>query len=459
MNVRVRGIYTTAITHLLHEAGHDVVLASEPIQNRFDESFPDAEYDATVETTADRQGVSVIGTEDAVFALTDLLSVDIDTFSWADPAPRGAICNAVVMETKKSGAIVDVGECDAFLPYSKVDDRVEEGDALRVQVRDPAAPWSDDRPVVDTRIRVMGGLVTLVRGSKPSGTRPMALGDLLPTDPPEGWYMNWGRDADDASLDALDDALSGAVEQATAIEQALSSAPAPEDDAPHLHYTGDATRWVWFGRDSRFALDDHRRAVTTTMPGHHRTKAADRRASAAVDFAEAICDPSGGFPFAAVTRQFGPLTGDRLAIGHGKPEGRLITLGSGTVTDRDVDKQRITLTREMSPGGSYDALDVPRRAGDVAVTKFTEGKWWYPTVYKSQDGERRGTYVNICTPVELFPDSVRYVDLHVDVIKHADGTVERVDDDELDDAVSAGHISPELAEKARRVASAIENAL
>ena len=54
---------------------------------------------------------------------------------------------------------------------------------------------------------------------------------------------------------------------------------------------------------------------------------------------------------------------------------------------------------------------------------------------------------------------MRYVDLHVDVVKHADGTVERVDDDELDAAVEAGHVPEKLAEKARAVAGAVENAL
>ena len=67
--------------------------------------------------------------------------------------------------------------------------------------------------------------------------------------------------------------------------------------------------------------------------------------------------------------------------------------------------------------------------------------------------------MNICTPVEVFPDQIRYVDLHVDVIKHADGTVERVDDNELDEAVADGQLSSELAEKARSVARAIESAL
>jgi predicted RNA-binding protein associated with RNAse of E/G family len=61
--------------------------------------------------------------------------------------------------------------------------------------------------------------------------------------------------------------------------------------------------------------------------------------------------------------------------------------------------------------------------------------------------------------VEVFPREVRYVDLHVDVVKHADGTVERVDDDELDEAIDAGEVPESLAEKARSVATALESAL
>jgi hypothetical protein len=207
------------------------------------------------------------------------------------------------------------------------------------------------------------------------------------------------------------------------------------------------------------------------MPGHHRVKAGAAAASAAVDFVEAVCadawetradgeadDPDEGVPFGVLSDQFGPREGDRVEIGHGKPDGRRLELGRATVTDVEPDGT-VTLEREMSPGGTYDGLGVERRAGDVATTTVTEGHWWYPTVYRSSEGERRGTYVNVCTPVEVFPEEVRYVDLHVDVVSHSDGTVERVDDDELDAAEAAGLVPAALAEKARTVASAGEQAL
>jgi len=453
MTVRVRGIYATALTELLA----DVVQASEPIRRRFDASFPVEPADATVRTTDDRQGVGVYGRETDVDAVTSRLAeVGRDALAWEATLPRDGVYAGRVAETLDAGALVDCGDGTGFLPYSATARRVEAGDTVRVQVHEPEPPWSDRRPVLGTTVRVRGSLATLVRGGTPGGGPELA--DVLPVEPPEGWATDWDA-GDDAGLDALGDALERASERARSLDDAFEDAPPPGEAAPGRYWPGEVTRWVWFGRESRFALDGTRRTVTATMPGHHRIKAAARDASSAVDFVESVCDiGDGSFPFDAVCRQFGPREGDALAIGHGKPDGRRIELGTGEVTDRTAGGE-VRLRREMTGGGTYDALGTDRRAGDVAVTKFREGRWWYPTVYTGEDGTRRGTYVNVCTPVEIFPDEVRYVDLHVDVVKRADGSVQRVDDDELDDAVAAGNVPEELAEKARDVAGAVTNAL
>jgi len=490
LSVRIRGIYTTALTALLHDSTTDgvptrVVQASEPIRDRFagstderpdhgeaagrpDVTFPVAAADATVATTGERQGVGISGAPWAVARLRERLAgIGRDALSWNATLPAGAVYQGVVTDDAGGGAVVDCGPASGYLPYANSDDYIEEGDVLRVQVRDPCPPWDGDRPELDTGLVVDAGLVELRRGGTGGTGEAARMADLLPVEVPDGWAPRWGRAADDADLDALEAALSRAVARVETLAAATDPDP---DEAPGLLATTGATAWCWFGRESRFELDAHRRGVTATMPGHHRTKAAADAASAAVDLAEAVRadalagsageagDDPDGFPFAAVTRQFGPSEGDRLALHHGKPDGRLISLGRGEVTGYDPEGS-VTLRREMSPGGTYDALGVERRAGDVAVTTLKEGRWWYPTVYRADDGSRRGTYVNVCTPVELFPDAARYVDLHVDVVKEADGTVRRVDDDELDAAVDRGHVSEALARKARSVATAVENAL
>jgi len=483
--VRVRGIYTTAVTRLLLDADAEVVQASEPIRERFAADFADVPHDVTVATTGDRQGVGIHGGTDAVTAAADCLSdVARDTFAWADPTPPGAVFDAAVTETLGSGAVLDLGPAEGFLPYDATDAYVDAGDALRVQVRESAPPWGDRRADLGTEVRADRGFATLVRGREgitvdtrddAAGRELAGMTDLLGVEVPDGWGLVWSHAATRAGMDALETALRDAADRAGALDAALdrdgASAAAADTDAgestPRRVTAPDAGRWVWFGRESRAALDDARRRVTPTMPGHHRTKAASEAASAGVDLAEALCGSELGagtdagddaFPFAAVTRQFGPVAGDTVAIQHGKPDGRAFPLGRGEVTGWDADGT-VEVTRTMSGSGTYDALGTDRESGDTAVTKFREGRWWYPTVYRGGDGASKGTYVNVCTPVECFPDAIRYVDLHVDVVKRPDGTVERVDDDELDAAVDAGDVPAAAAEKARSVAASLERAL
>jgi hypothetical protein len=465
MRARVRGIYATALTRALLEAGHEVVQASGTIRERFDADVGGGDHDVSIETTGDRRGVGVSGSEAAVADAVSVCRVARDTFAWRDPAPSGAVFDARVAETRGRGAVCSLGDAEGFLPFDAAAGYVDVGDRFRVQVRDAAPPWANRRPTLSTDLRAEAGLATLVPGSDgvavdsrdgAAARELVGMTDLLDVAPPDGWGLRWAREAVDADMGTL----SAALERASTRAADLDAVRGGDVGEPGRLTAPAATTWVWFGRESRFALDDHRRAVTTTMSGHHRVKAAAEGASAGVDLVEALCAPDGSdeFPFGAVTRQFGPVEGDTVRIGHGKPDGRLVVLGSAEVVERDPDGT-VAVRREMSGGGTYDALGTAREAGDVATTKFREGRWWYPTVYRSADGDRKGTYVNVCTPVEVFPDVVRYVDLHVDVVKHADGRVERVDDDELDAAVEAGEVSEALAGKARSVAGGIEKAL
>jgi len=466
--VQVRGIYATALTAQFLEADIEVVCASSAIQARFDTEFARASPDARVLPTAADQGVELSGEPPALDTIQDAIDGGIDTLSWSGGAPRGAVFDGHVIDTLGRGAVVALGDDEGYLPFESADTRM--GDTVRVQVSEPAPPWSDDRPRLDTSIETTGTLATLVRGAESAvvGTPPGADGEelaglteLLSTPIPDGWGVRWEQPAVEASMDALDDALEGARHQASALDDAVepSSSSEPFDGPAKSVCEPESTAWLWFGRASRFALDDSRRSVTPTMAGHHRVKAGGGAASDAVDFVEGVSGSVEDFPTGTVLKQFGPEEGDRIEIQHGKPDGRCFSLGRAEITDCAPADGTLTLRRELSGGGTYDGLGVPKADGDVAVTTVREGRWWYPTVYRSASGERKGTYINVSTPLEIFRNAVRYVDLHVDVLKHTDGTVEVVDTEELRQAVEAGSLSAELADKARDVAEQIASGI
>ncbi|PSQ44061.1 RNA-binding protein [Halobacteriales archaeon SW_7_68_16] len=469
LRVRVRGIYTTALTRRFRAADHAVVDPSDPIEERFDGAFTAGPADTWIDPTDDDRGIGVTGTHDAVPAATRCARVADDALAWPDPTPPGAILVGTVTGTRSAGAIVDCGDREGYLPYDEAEEYVEVGDDIRVQVAESVPPWSDDRPTLSTTITVGGPLVDLERGGSgvraavggEAGTELARATELLPVTVPDGWGVRYGYGAVDAALDAREAAVERAVAWAESVDAALAgeSPDAGADDAvPRRIATPLAARWVWYGREARFALDEERRAVTATTAGHHRIKAGSTAASLAVDLVEGICGSGDGdLPFPAVADTFGPAVGDDLRIDHGKPDGRLFSLGTGEVMSRDG--EGVTIRREIRGEGTYDGLGTPREPGDVALTKLQEGRAWYPTSYRGADGTRKGRYVNVCTPVEIFPDAARYVDLHVDVIDYPDGGVEIIDGDELAAAVDAGHVSGALADRARDVARRVKRAL
>ena len=146
MKTRVRGIYATALTRALATADGEtgVVQASGPIRDRFSDKVAvdgGGRADVRVETTDDRQGVTMTGAPDAVSRATEVCrSAGVDALAWDAAAPLDGVFDAEVTGTERGTAICDLGVATGQLPFDRVDDHVETGDRLRVQVAAPAPP-------------------------------------------------------------------------------------------------------------------------------------------------------------------------------------------------------------------------------------------------------------------------------------------------------------------------------
>ena len=73
------------------------------------------------------------------------------------------------------------------------------------------------------------------------------------------------------------------------------------------------------------------------------------------------------------------------------------------------------LVKRSFSQGRYDGLNLPIEEGDYGITEVREGSWCVKHSYYSKGGRLRGDYCNINTPLELYPDGARY--LEVDVVR------------------------------------------
>ena len=129
-------------------------------------------------------------------------------------------------------------------------------------------------------------------------------------------------------------------------------------------------------------------------------------------------------------------------------------MSEGEILEKDFGQKKLVLRRSRFKGRSkYDGLGIEKREGDYAVSEIQESLWYYRHTYFRNDGTLIGRYININTPVEFYPDRIRYVDLEIDVVQMPDGRVFVTDEEDLEEQYKAGRLSKGLVEAAKKAAS------
>ena len=210
---------------------------------------------------------------------------------------------------------------------------------------------------------------------------------------------------------------------------------------------------VEFPGASKASLDHLRNRVVPTLPGHHRLRII---ASDDLDRAEADLERK---PDLGESLERGlaerwilqPLRKQGVVeLEHVKPEGEVLKLREGEILS--LEEGKLILRREFQ-GGYYDGLDLPIEPGDYGITEAELGGWTLRHRYLAKGGALKGEYWNVNTPVELYADRLRYVDLHVDVLRRRGEPPRIIDQSKLESSTRKGLISPRLQHKALDVAS------
>lgn len=158
--IRLRGVYSLALSGLLREHGWQIVQPAEDLQAYIQSTHPPEPFDLQIYDRDDLQGIIVTGPEADVSALQKLLSQALPNVAFSTPPVRlEAIYLGLVRRRRAAGYAIDLGGMDGFLPKSEAVSSLRPGEALRVQVCEIAD--AGEGVIVTTEISIAGRFAVL----------------------------------------------------------------------------------------------------------------------------------------------------------------------------------------------------------------------------------------------------------------------------------------------------------
>ena len=462
MKAKVRGIYTTALTKLLLENDFQIVQPSQTIKARFGIPDNNEPPDLKIKDRHDLQGVVALGTPEAVKVFQRILHSSLEdtiTRKW-NVSVDGIYKGKIISESNDAFHVLIGEDIVGLLPKqeAKSESQNQNENALIVQVARKRI--GRKTPLLTTQLKIVGKYAILARRSNVGVSLKIrdinkraelyALGKQLA---PEGWGIIWREPAAHTPKTILENEVTTLREKVKALNET-----APLADAPALLVEGLCFMDVEFPRLSKARLDALRAFVSPTLDGHHFYKSCGGKVSAALEMAEKLLEK--GQSRSEVEEIFKeqvqlelPGEGSTVDVEHVKLSGAVFHLGQATV--EAINSHELRYSRTIRADGFYDGLGVAKEAGDKAVSETRLGEWYITTNYFSKDGLWKGAYININTPVEIYPDAVRYVDLEVDVCIRPDGGTKVVDMEKLEKALEKGVVSKALFEKVKDAVAAV----
>jgi predicted RNA-binding protein associated with RNAse of E/G family len=147
----------------------------------------------------------------------------------------------------------------------------------------------------------------------------------------------------------------------------------------------------------------------------------------------------------------------RVAIHYRRPPDRLRVYDQRVVLERDDVIVTLSEPIRMDEPMTLDG-DVMLEDGSLALWFTFPGRWHDVGRFHRADGAYAGLYANVLTPVEIEDRTWHTTDLYLDVWWPENGAVGVLDEDELDDALTRGHVEAEVARRAREEAARIVEA-
>jgi len=449
ITARVRGIYSTALTKLLLEQGFTIVQASKTQRERFKLEENEDSPDLDVNDRRDKQGVHALGKAEPLTIFLSLLRSmleDVIVRRWAvtvDGIYKGVIKerDAITQTT-----LVDIGSAVGIIRDTEIP---EGSNPVLVQV--DRHRLGSKTPTLTTEIKIPGKNAILLPGRQVkisrrlldwnTRTRLHRLGEELST---QRWGVLWRTSAAQQPDEMLKEEITSLKKIGEEIIEKAESI-----EVPTLLWEGSSFAEAEFPALSKRQLDEVRKAVAPTIDGHHYYKACGQRVSVSLEMAEKMLEKGSSHTdidnlFRQTIELEYPGADSWVEIEHVKLNGKLLHLGPALLEAYDLDTSALKLRRVFKREGMYDGLAIRKEPDDYAVTQMRLGDWHFKTQYFSKTGQLKGSYINLNTPIELYPYGIRYVDLETDICVWPDGKFKIFDHEKLEKALKNGIVAERL---------------
>lgn len=461
IRIRVRGIYTTALSKIFLDEGFILTDLSDVMKQKLSRPLAEGPADVIVKSLdEDQDSVLIVASNSATGRKVEEVLAERLSHLAIRRGRLGLYSTVIAIGAVSCRALLPGGIAAIVQGACQ-----EEGKPFYAYVTREALDPGEDiivRPgaaAVGTYVTVMkpGEGVTFsehIRDEQQKQRIAEALGDL-----PRTSHI---RLRSNARLASPPQVAAEARELTERLSALLSSPPHGE---PRIVREGEYISIVTLPLPAKLRLDEERSAIRPTIKLHHSLRAGGPEESALVDFAEEALRLGHATPnigLAALSYILSTLRDRRLTIYHATPDGRKIRLEPFELEGYDLERGRLKLRRIFRSPGLLDGLGVEKRPGDYSITTVELSSWHIVHEYYSREGKLLGIYANINTPPEVSMKGIRYLDLYVDVVKRPGEEPRIIDLDQLEDAAEKGYITEALresameeAEKARKMLSSL----
>ncbi len=457
--VRIRGIYSTALTKIFLDNGYEIVQPSQEIMERFNLENKILSPHIDIKDLENKQGVLIETFPKFKDAIVKLFFETLEDIAIRyEKFQIGSIYKGVIYRPAPWGGYIVklTPNMEGYLPENELEGRsFAIGDTILVEVKKTRS--NHGYPLLSTKVSVPGDIAVLIpeetvrishKIKGPIRSKLLEIGQIIR---PDGWGIIWRTSAIYADMDELKEEIDRLLEEANKMGEYALKAPA----LTKLREGLDNLE-IEFPLSAKKKLDKIRAEVIPTVNGHHWLKSYSNSLTEIVDFAEKVLANKveinvlneGILEYVKKTRF--PKIGDLIKIHHIKISGREIILGPARlayIKNGDSNQPLLAMFRRFKPGGYYDGIDAPKEVGDYGITiaKIEDEK--LVTVYYDVNDKLKGIYVNINTPIEAYGHHLRYIDLEVDVVVNVNGEIKVLDTQKLKEFKENKNISEKLFNK------------